>query len=96
MIFTKIPFIYGSGIIELNFQEIKKSIRSVILENVLNRNTVSEHFIRGGVIADLVSAKMNKDFIFTKFKEIIKESAFGPMLGMIGGDSVLDNLRVDF
>ena len=42
MLFEKVPFIYGSGIIPRNFLLFKKAIKDLILKEFFSRNNVHE------------------------------------------------------
>ena len=40
MLFEKIPFIIGSGVVEIRFEEFKKGIRHLILEEFFNKENI--------------------------------------------------------
>ena len=65
MLFEKIPFIVGSGVIEIQFEEFKKGIRQLILQEFFNRKNIET--IYGDLHNEAVSKinlSFNKDEIF--------------------------------
>jgi len=101
MLFEKVPGIYGSGIIPLNFETFKKSIHELMMNQFFNRNNV-EKFFSGTESSkllldfDQVFKKVNFNPVFDSLLEVIESSSFGPMLSMIGGIKSLQPLREPF
>lgn len=98
MLFEKVPYLYGSGIIELNFARFKASIKEMMMEQFFNHQNIKNFLDTeemkidlGGVVAN---ADMNK--AFDALKSAIMESKFGGMIGMFGGESVLESFREPF
>lgn len=101
MLFEKVPGCYGSGVIPLRFEEFKTGIRSMVMEQFFSPSNIDRFFserspaevlIRLDPIVDLV----NYDAIFDRLVRAILESSFGGMLGMFGGEKVLQGLRPTF
>lgn len=98
MLFEKVPFLYGSGIIELNFEVFKKSIKEMMMEQFFSKKNI-QNFLEteemkidiSGVVAN---ADMNK--AFDALKNTIMESKFGSMIGMFGGENMLESFREPF
>jgi uncharacterized membrane protein YheB (UPF0754 family) len=42
MLFNKVPLLYGSGIIELKFEELKLSIKELILNEFFTKQRIDE------------------------------------------------------
>ena len=98
MIFNKIPFIYGSGIIELNFEKFKSSIKSMIMEQFFTKNRLEQFFEQEEKKIDLSPIIEEADFnvAFDALKESVMESKFGQLINMFGGEDSLELLRVTF
>lgn len=101
MLFEKVPFLYGSGIITDRFEEFKSAIKNLIMtqfftienfEKFIGENSSSLIQIEESTIIDSI----NYDSVFIKLKEAILASPFGGMLGMFGGPAALDPLRPQF
>jgi uncharacterized membrane protein YheB (UPF0754 family) len=102
MLFEKVPFLYGSGIITERFEDFKLGIKDLIMnqfftqENLnkfLSENLKSESSAFNS--KDIITA-INFDNVFQKLKSAILESPFGGMLGMFGGEQALDPLKPQF
>jgi len=98
MIFNKVPFLYGSGIIELNFEKFKASIKSMIMEQFFTKNRINQFFEQEENKIDLAPIIEEVDFnlAFDALKESVMESKFGQLINMFGGEESLELLRVTF
>jgi uncharacterized membrane protein YheB (UPF0754 family) len=103
MLFEKVPGFYGSGVIPARFEEFKKGIHHMIMQQFFNPENVRDFFRQdgggGAVSAELAQGIITRvDFnkAFDSLVEMILESSFGSMLGMFGGGKALDNLRQPF
>jgi uncharacterized membrane protein YheB (UPF0754 family) len=98
MLFNKVPFFYGSGIIELKFEELKLSIKKLILNEFFTKDRIEEFLKDEEKKISLTPLIEKFDFngAFEALKSAIIESKFAPMLSFIGGESALDNLKEPF
>lgn len=99
MLFEKVPGFYGSGIISLRFEEFKAGIRSLIMENFFTEENfarVSREALPHEIQPGLVMDKIDLDRMFDGFVSVVKDSSFGNMLNMFGGDEALEPLRGPF
>lgn len=98
MLFEKVPLLYGSGVIELNFEVFKKSIKDMIMEQFFSQKNIQNFLETQEMKIDLsdVVAKVDMGMAFDALKSTIMESKFGGMIGMFGGDSVLESFREQF
>jgi len=98
MIFNKVPFLYGSGVIELNFEKFKSSIKSMIMEQFFTKNRLEQFFEQEEKKIDLTPIIEEADFnvAFDALKESVMESKFGQLINMFGGEESLELLRVTF
>ncbi len=98
MLFEKVPFFYGSGVIELKFEEFKKSIKEMIMEQFFTHEQLNNFFAKEEQKIDLAPLVQSADFspAFDALTKTVLESQFGNMLGMFGGEAALENLREPF
>ncbi len=97
MLFERVPGLYGSGVIPLHFDEFRRGIRRLMMDQFFTPEHI-ERFLAGGgedTAVDLgpVIDKMDLSPTFDGLVQTISESSFGGMLAMIGGASGLEPLR---
>ena len=46
MLFERIPFLYGSGVVELRFKDFKRGIKNLVMSQFFNQKDSSEFFSR--------------------------------------------------
>ncbi len=95
MLFEKIPFLYGSGIIPNRFEDFKVGIKALIIEEFFNKEHIDQFFTQKGknLSADAINSKIDFNKIFEDLVEAIIESPMGSMLGMLGGKEALAPLK---
>lgn len=102
MLFEKVPFLYGSGVIESKFSQFKISIHNLLMNQFFTREHLTRFFQE-----EMSSAKKTIDFekilnktdfspAYESLKESVMQSSFGGMLGMFGGEAALEPLREPF
>ncbi|MCT7616184.1 DUF445 domain-containing protein [Aliarcobacter butzleri] len=102
MLFEKIPFLYGSGVIESKFTAFKISIHDLIMNQFFTKENLAKFFEE-----EVQNSKNSIDFekilnqvdftpAFHSLKESVVESPFGGMLAMFGGASALEPLKEPF
>ncbi len=98
MLFEKVPFFYGSGVIELKFEEFKKAIKEMIMGQFFTHEQLNNFFTKEEKKLDLAPLVQSADFspAFDALTKTVMESQFGNMLGMFGGEGALENLREPF
>ena len=98
MIFNKVPFLYGSGVVELNFEKFKTSLKNMIIEQFFTKKRLEQFFKQEESKIDLTPLIEKIDFnpAFDALKEGIMESKFGQFINMFGGEKSLELLRVIF
>ena len=98
MLFNKIPFLYGSGVIELNFEKFKRAIKEMIMEQFFTKERLNNFFQEEENSIDLAPIIKDTDFnvAFDALKESVMESKFGQVINMFGGEDTLENLRDSF
>jgi uncharacterized membrane protein YheB (UPF0754 family) len=101
MLFEKVPFLYGSGIVTERFEEFKTGIHNLVMNQFFTQDNF-EKFIdsnKGSLIQieeDSLMAAIDFDKVFEKLKTAIMESPFGGMLSMFGGVQALEPLKPNF
>ena len=94
MLFEKVPFVYGSGIIPKNFLIFKQAIKDLVIKEFFSRNNVevfTSKISEEAIIS--ISKNINYNNIFEGLTESIEGSQLGGMLSMVGGKKALEPLR---
>ncbi len=102
MLFEKVPFLYGSGVIPQRFEEFKTSIKALMMEQFFTVENI-EQFIeseeqQGGKVLNLepLLKAVDYDKIYEGLVAAIMESSFGAMLQMMGGEEALVPIKEPF
>ncbi len=94
MLFEKVPFCYGSGVIPSRFEEFKAGIKQLIVQEFFTREHIERFFAQnGGATAEGITARIDFDHVFEQLVDAILASPMGGMLGMFGGRKALDPLK---
>ena len=94
MLFEKIPFLYGSGVILDRFQDIKLGIKNLILEELFSAAQINKFLLENkDELSEKFIDKIDFDRIFQGLVEAIEGSQLGGMLAMVGGRKALEPLK---
>lgn len=95
MLFEKVPFLYGSGIIPLKFKEFKKGIRTLIMERFFTVENINKVIQNHSIVfpKESILNSINYDKLFLYMSAAIEESSLGSMLQMVGGTKALEPVR---
>lgn len=98
MLFEKVPFLYGSGVIQLQFEAFKTSIKDLMMNQFFTKAQLDDFFAQEEKKIDFAPIIENTDFspAFDALTKTVMESSFGGMLGMFGGAGALEGLRTPF
>ena len=98
MLFEKVPFLYGSGVISQNFESFKSSIKNLMMSEFFTAENMKRFLEQEEKTLDLEPVIEKTDFspVFNALIKTIMESSFGGMLGMFGGEKALETLREPF
>lgn len=98
MLFEKVPFLYGSGVILLRFEAFKEAVKTLMMEQFFTQEQLDAFFANQEKRIDLSPLIEGTDFspTFDALSQSVMESKFGSMLGMFGGEKALDSLREPF
>jgi uncharacterized membrane protein YheB (UPF0754 family) len=94
MLFEKVPFLYGSGVIPARFEEFKVGIKQLLIQEFFTRENVAR-FLEQNQQDSLsaISEQIDFDYVFEGLTDAIEASPLGGMLGMLGGKKALQPLK---
>lgn len=94
MLFEKVPFLYGSGVILDRFEDIKIGIRNLIIEELFSPEQINKFLLESkDNLSENLIHKIDFDRIFQGLVEAIEGSQLGGMLAMVGGRKALEPLK---
>jgi uncharacterized membrane protein YheB (UPF0754 family) len=98
MLFERVPLLYGSGVIEKNFETFKESIRVMIMKQFFTKEQLGDFFSKEEQKIDLAPLVEGADFspAFDALSKTVLESKFGGAIQMFGGEEALEGLREPF
>lgn len=103
MLFERVPGLYGSGVIQLRFEEFKLGIRELIMEQFFDKADLSAFLGDVSSSSEKLKAEIHEiideldlDGAFESLLDVIMSSSFSGMLGMIGGREALASLKQPF
>ena len=97
MLFEKIPFLYGSGVILERFEDIKLGIKNLILKELFTETQINNFLLDNkNSSSETIIEKIDFDKVFIGLVEAIEGSQLGGMLAMVGGRKALDPLKEPF
>ena len=103
MLFEKVPGLYGSGVIPERFEDFKREIHRLMMEQFFNPENV-QRFLEGegadgeadGFDFSAMIDETDMTPAFDGLVEVVQASSFGNLLGMVGGAQALEPLREPF
>ncbi len=98
MLFEKVPFLYGSGVIQERFEAFKEAIRTLMMTQFFTKEQLERFFEAEEKKLDLAPVVASTDFspAFDALSKTVMESNLGSMLNMFGGERALEQLRDPF
>ena len=94
MLFDKVPFIYGSGVIPRNFVMFKTGIRNIVIQEFFAGDNFKTFVKQNSEsLKTKIETNLNFEKVFLKLTDAIEESSLGGLLGMIGGKEALNPLK---
>ncbi len=98
MLFNRVPLLYGSGVIENNFETFKASIKNMIMKQFFNPEQLKAFFQSEEQKINLAPLVKSADFspAFNALSQSVMESKLGEMLNIFGGEKALETLREPF
>lgn len=98
MLFERVPFLYGSGVIPNRFESFKSSIKTLMMNQFFTKEQLQNFFKKEEKKIDLTPIIEKTDFspAYDALTKTVMESSFGGMLGMFGGEKALEGLKEPF
>lgn len=100
MLFEKVPFLIGSGVIPNRFEAFKSAIKGLMMDEFFNEEILREHWeYHSGsssienLLSPAVIEKLPLDRIFNDLVATMLTSPLGSLLKMAGGNSFVEPLR---
>ena len=94
MLFEKVPFFYGSGVIPSRFEEFKLGIKKLVMTEFFTPKNINV-FIeqQTEILSTDISNMIDFDRVFDGLVEAIESSSMGSMLALLGGRKALQPLK---
>lgn len=94
MLFEKVPFFYGSGVIPSRFEEFKLGIKQLVMTEFFTPKNI-DVFIeqQTEALSTDISNMIDFNRVFDGLVEAIENSSMGSMLAMLGGRKALQPLK---
>ncbi|WP_018300339.1 DUF445 family protein [Fangia hongkongensis] len=102
MLFDKIPFIYGSGIIPKQFESFKRAIKNMIIKQFFHHDQIEKFLLKSfefdpKILQSKIAKLIDYDLLFDRFVETIMASSFGGMIqSFLGGKEAIEPMRESF
>lgn len=98
MLFEKVPFLYGSGIILDRFESIREALKLLIMEQFFTPEKIEKFVQSQERTINLAPIIEETDFspAYEALVKSVMESPMGGMLGMFGGESIIAKLKEPF
>lgn len=98
MLFHKVPFLYGSGVIEKNFKSFKMAIKNMMMKEFFTVQQIKNFFTKEDQKIDLKPMISIIDFnpAFNAISTTILESKFGDMIKLFGAEKNIESFREPF
>lgn len=98
MLFEKVPYLYGSGVIPARFEAFKESIKNLMMSEFFTKEQLENFFKSEEKKINLEPLIQESDLspAFDALTKTVMESSFGSMIGMFGGAALIDSLRESF
>lgn len=98
MLFEKVPFLYGSGIIIDRFESIREALKILIMEQFFTPEKIESFVQSQERTINLAPIIEETDFTpaYDALLKSVMESPMGGMIGMFGGESLIAKLKEPF
>lgn len=94
MLFEKVPFIYGSGVIPSRFEEFKLGIKHLVMAEFFTPQNINIFLEQQTEFFSTdIGNMIDFDRVFNGLVEAIESSSMGSMLAVLGGRKALQPLK---
>jgi len=96
MLFEKVPFLYGSGVIPTRFEEFKRAIKELVIGQFFSKDNL-DRFLKSSngpaINVENLTKVINYDQVYSELVGAITASPLGGMLLMFGGEKLLAPMK---
>ena len=98
MLFHRVPFLYGSGVIEQNFEALKRAILEMMLKEFFTKEHLDAFIKKETKAIDLKPLIQSADLngAFDALLQSVMESTLGGAVQLFGGKEAFENMRDPF
>lgn len=96
MLFEKVPFLYGSGIIPARFEAFKHGLKNLVMQEFFTQDNIDKVLSQAAIDKEKwqgVAEFIDYDKIYDALVEGILESKIGKIITMMGGQNAIEPLR---
>ena len=94
MLFERVPYLYGSGVIPNRFEDFKSGIKELMIQEFFTSHRIEHFFQEGGhLLIENMKNDVDLNKVFDQLVETIEQSKLGDTLKMVGGRAMLEPLR---
>jgi uncharacterized membrane protein YheB (UPF0754 family) len=100
MLFEKVPFLYGSGVVPTRFEEFKSGIKNLIMGQFFTQENLrkfldekAHEVLESNQAAHSIIDEIDYDQLYAKLAAALLESPAGSLLGMLGGAKILESFK---
>lgn len=95
MLFEKVPFLYGSGVIQSQFTQFKVGIKKLMMDEFFHAVHMKTHPLvtLSHTMLQQLKDKINYEQLYQSLMQEIQNSSIGAMLSMFGGQSAFEKIK---
>lgn len=95
MLFEKVPFLYGSGVIPNQFHHFKRGIKQLMMNEFFHSTHMKTHPLAtlSEVTVEHFKDQIDQEKLYQMLVQEIQNSSIGAMLTMFGGANALEKLK---
>lgn len=95
MLFEKVPFLYGSGVIPNQFHQFKRGIKQLMMDEFFHSTHMKTNPLvtLSQVTIEQFKGQIDYEKLYQMLVQEIQNSSMGAMIAMFGGANALDKLK---
>lgn len=100
MLFERVPFLYGSGVIPDRFEDFKEGIKRIVMQQFFTHENIERLIKKEGhskallLNIDPLLDSIDYDKIFQGLIDTVMDSSYRRLMGLFGGIRALESLRL--
>ncbi|RMD83979.1 MAG: DUF445 domain-containing protein [Candidatus Dadabacteria bacterium] len=95
MLFEKVPGIYGSGIVQIRFEEFKEGIKKLAMDSFFTEESI-KRFVSEGLKGRGEDEFLDLSRLYQDVMDVLRNSRLGALLMFMGGEEALNLFRESF